>query len=291
PGVVQALSGDDALGPWLTAHPAVEKISFTGSTETGKKVLVAAAGTLKRVTLELGGNDPAIVCAGVDFEEVAAKVAHFSFLNSGQICLAIKRIYVHASIHEAFRAALVRVQGMRVGNGMHEGVFLGPVQNRMQCERVQGLLADVRREEQEGRGAVVAGGTVRTEPEPEGYFVAPTVVDQPAEDSRVVVEEAFGPVVPLLVWRDEEEGIARANATRMGLGASVWSADRAQAGRIARRIEAGSVWVNTHYQLDPAVPDGGHKESGLGLESGMAGLLGFVLQHPACVSREVVRHN
>ncbi|KAL3471360.1 Aldehyde/histidinol dehydrogenase [Aspergillus californicus] len=273
PGVMQALSGDDNLGPWLTAHPIPEKISFTGSTATGKKVLQAAAATMKRVTLECGGNDPAIVCADVDIEETAKKVGHFCFLNSGQICLAVKRIYVHASIHAPFRDAMVRfVQGLKIGNGLDEGVFMGPVQNSMQYERVRGFFND---SDKENWSVAVGGQIPKGEGEGEGYFVAPTLIDNPPEESRIVQEEPFGPIVPLLVWSDEDDVVARANDSRMGLGASVWSRDLDQAGRLARRIEAGSVWVNTHYQLQPAVPYGGHKESGIGLEAGLGGLLAF----------------
>ncbi|KAJ5597586.1 Aldehyde dehydrogenase N-terminal [Penicillium hordei] len=270
PGVVQALSGDDNLGPWLTAHPIPEKISFTGSTATGKKILQVAAATMKRVTLECGGNDPAIICSDVDIDETAERVAHFCFLNSGQICLAIKRIYVHESIYEAFRDAMVRFMNTyKIGNGVDEGVFLGPVQNKMQFDRVQGFLDDIEKE----NWSVATGG--KNIDRSSGYFMTPTLIDNPPDDSRIVQEEPFGPIVPLMTWTNEDDVISRANDTRMGLGASVWSRDLDQAGRIARNIEAGSVWVNTHYALQPAVPYGGHKESGIGLEAGMGGLLAF----------------
>ncbi|KAI3584033.1 Aldehyde/histidinol dehydrogenase [Fusarium oxysporum f. sp. albedinis] len=216
PGVVQSLSGDDRLGPWLTSHPGIDKISFTGSSATGKLVLQSAAGTLKRVTLELGGNDPAIIFPDVDVDKVAEKVALYSFLNSGQICIALKRIYVHESIYEQFRDAMVATGG-------------------------------------------------KIDPSP-GYFITPTVIDRPPEDSRIVVEEPFGPIVPLLSWKDEEDVIARANNSPMGLGASIWCNDLKKAEKAAREMQAGSVWINTHFDLSPMAPFGGHKESGLGVE-------------------------
>ncbi|KAI5456483.1 aldehyde dehydrogenase [Mariannaea sp. PMI_226] len=269
PGVVQVLSGDDNLGPWLTSHPGPEKISFTGSTAVGKSIMKSAANTMKRLTLELGGNDPAIICKDVNIVETAQKVAHLCFLNSGQICLAIKRVYVHEDIHDEFRDAMVSyVQSLKVGEGNEEGVFMGPVQNKTQFDRVKGFLADI----EEKKYNVAIGGNADDKP---GFFVNPTIIDTPADDSRIVVEEPFGPVIPLLTWKDEADVLSRANGTRMGLGASVWSNDLDQASRMAGQLEAGSVWVNNHFALQPHIPYGGHKESGVGLELGMGGLLAF----------------
>ncbi|KAJ0150301.1 Uncharacterized protein HZ326_7123 [Fusarium oxysporum f. sp. albedinis] len=252
PGVVQSLSGDDRLGPWLTSHPGIDKISFTGSSATGKLVLQSAAGTLKRVTLELGGNDPAIIFPDVDVDKVAEKVALYSFLNSGQICIALKRIYVHESIYEQFRDAMVKhIKTYTLGDGSQEGISHGPVQNSMQYEKV------------------ATGGKIDPSP---GYFITPTVIDRPPEDSRIVVEEPFGPIVPLLSWKDEEDVIARANNSPMGLGASIWCNDLKKAEKAAREMQAGSVWINTHFDLSPMAPFGGHKESGLGVEWGTNGL-------------------
>ncbi|KAK2477315.1 hypothetical protein H9L39_09803 [Fusarium oxysporum f. sp. albedinis] len=252
PGVVQSLSGDDRLGPWLTSHPGIDKISFTGSSATGKLVLQSAAGTLKRVTLELGGNDPAIIFPDVDVDKVAEKVALYSFLNSGQICIALKRIYVHESIYEQFRDAMVKhIKTYTLGDGSQEGISHGPVQNSMQDWKV------------------ATGGKIDPSP---GYFITPTVIDRPPEDSRIVVEEPFGPIVPLLSWKDEEDVIARANNSPMGLGASIWCNDLKKAEKAAREMQAGSVWINTHFDLSPMAPFGGHKESGLGVEWGTNGL-------------------
>ncbi|EXJ80429.1 aldehyde dehydrogenase (NAD+) [Capronia coronata CBS 617.96] len=269
PGVVQVLSGDDNLGPWLTAHPGPDKISFTGSTATGKKVMESASKTLKRVTLELGGKDPAIITKNVDINSVAEKIATLAFLNSGQICLAIKRIYVHESIHDEFRDAMVSfTKSLKVGDGAEAGVFLGPVQNSMQYEKVKTFFSDIEKE----NWAVAVGGKNEEKP---GYFITPTIIDKPADNSRIATEEPFGPIVPLLTWTDEDDVIARANNTKMGLGASVWSDDLDEATRIARQLDAGSVWVNTHLELDPKAPFGGHKESGIGFEWGIGGLKAF----------------
>lgn len=186
PGVVQVLSGDDNLGPWLTSHPGPDKISFTGSTVTGKKVMESASKTLKRVTLELGGKDPTIVCSDVDIATVAPKVATLAFLNSGQICLAIKRIYVHESIYEPFLKAMVEfTKTLKVGDGAEEGTFLGPVQNSMQYEKVKGFFSEIEKEGQK----VAVGGVNEDKP---GYFITPTLIDRPAETSRLVTDEPFG---------------------------------------------------------------------------------------------------
>jgi len=269
PGVVQVLSGGDDLGPMLTAHPGPAKISFTGSTFTGKKVMESAAKTLKRVTLELGGNDPAIVCKDVDIAATAPKIASLAFMNSGQICLALKRIYVHEDIYEQFRDAAVQfTKSLKVGEGNEEGVFLGPVQNKMQFDKVKTFFSDIEKE----KWNVAVGGKNEEKP---GYFITPTIIDRPAENSRIVTEEPFGPIVPFLSWKDEDDVIARANNTKMGLGASVWSNDLDQADRIARQLEAGSVWINTHLEVSPNAPFGGHKESGIGYEWSMGGLQAF----------------
>ncbi|KAL2841033.1 aldehyde dehydrogenase [Aspergillus pseudoustus] len=276
-GVVQVLSGDDNLGPWLTAHPGIDKISLTGSTATGKRVMESASRNLTRVTLELGGNDAAIVCADVDVDTVAGQVAQAAFLNSGQICIAIKRVYVHANIYIAFRCAFVNhVAALKVGNGFEPGTFLGPVQNKLQYERVQVFLEDAAKQNQ----SVLTGGSVLESSEGDtdkgrGFFVQPTVIDNPSDDSKIVVEEPFGPVVPLLQWSGVEEVIARVNASDMGLGASVWTKDRSLAVRIAEELDVGSVWVNEHLSIRPTAAFAGHKKSGIGSEWGVDGLKAY----------------
>ncbi|OAG45256.1 hypothetical protein AYO21_00604 [Fonsecaea monophora] len=267
PGVLQVLSGDDQLGPWLTEHHGVDKISFTGSTATGKAIMRSASGTLKRVTLELGGNDASIVCPSVDIKEVAPKIATFSFVNSGQVCLAIKRVYVHESIYDEFLEAIVAyTKTLRSGDGLTEGVFVGPLQNDMQFQKAQGFLSNIQKDNLH----VVTGDP--TAVEKAGYFIKPTIVDRPYESSQIVQEEPFAPILPILSWTDEAEVIGRANNSKMGLGASVWTRDLEQADRIAGQLEAGSVWINSHMELNPMAPFGGHKQSGIGYEMGTQGL-------------------
>jgi aldehyde dehydrogenase (NAD+) len=268
-GVFNVLSGGDALGPMLTAHPGIAKIAFTGSTATGRRIMASAAPTLKHITLELGGNDAAIVMPDVDVPKVAQRLFMGAFVNSGQACVAAKRIYVHDSIYDAFAEAFVAVaETVRVGPGSDERTVIGPVQNRLQYERVRNLIEDTRA----AGHRFLAGGTV---PEGPGYFIPPTVVDNPPDDARVVVEEPFGPVVPLLRFSDVDDAVRRANDTEYGLGGSVWSADVEQAKAIAARLETGTVCINTAQVLDPLGPFAGRKQSGLGAENGLEGLLEF----------------
>lgn len=269
-GVFQALSGEDNLGPMLTAHPDVAKVSFTGSTETGKRVMASCAATLKRVTLELGGNDASIVLPDVDIDTVAAKVAALAFAHTGQVCMSIKRIYVHESIYDKFLATLVAiVKQLPIGDYTDAQAVLGPVQNSMQFGKLQELYAEI---DKEGWKAVLGGAP---EKKGKGFFMPPTIIDNPPDDSRIVHEEPFGPIVPVLKWSDEEDVISRANGTNMGLGASVWGTDVAHAQRIAEQLEAGSIWVNTHFEVAPNVPFGGHKHSGMGMDWGDVGLQGW----------------
>ncbi|PGH08075.1 hypothetical protein AJ79_06075 [Helicocarpus griseus UAMH5409] len=269
PGVLQVLSGGDDLGPMMTAHPGIDKVSFTGSSMTGKKVMASCAATLKRVTLELGGNDPAIICEDVDIDAIIPKIAILSFLCSSQICMMIKRIYVHEKIYDQFLDAFVKfTKTLKSGEGNEPDVFFGPVQNSMQYEKVKDLFTSI-----EGEGLKpVLGGKIE---ESDGYFITPTVIDNPPEKSRVVTEEPFGPIVPFMKWSDEDDVIARANDTQMGLGSSVWSKDTERAARIARQLESGSVWVNSHFDVAPGVPFGGHKWSGIGMEWGITGLKAY----------------
>ncbi|KAG8169601.1 hypothetical protein KVR01_000346 [Diaporthe batatas] len=272
PGVVQSLSGDESLGPWITSHPGVDKISFTGSTATGKAIMRSASATLKRLTLELGGNDPAIIFPDVDVESVAQQIAAFAFINTGQICVAVKRIYVHEDIYAPFKKALVKAASQYVfGDGSQPGITHGPLQNRMQYDRVKTFFDDIPKE---GWEVALGGETVDENPK-KGYFIKPTIIDRPPEKSRIVVEEPFGPIVPLLTWKDEEDVISRANDTAAGLGASVWSKDVSNATRVGKQIEAGNVWINGHADLSPIATFGGHKESGIGAEWGVTGLIAY----------------
>jgi aldehyde dehydrogenase (NAD+) len=266
PGVLNVLSGDDRLGPWMTSHPGIAKVSFTGSVATGKRVMQSAAATLKRVTLELGGNDAAVVFPGVDIEDVASRVFWTAFLNAGQICIAAKRIFVHESIYGEFFAALCRyAAGVHVGPGSDPKSQIGPIQNLNQYNRVQELIADCRKNKFE---LVVAGAA----PEGVGYFLPITLVDNPPDSARIVAEEQFGPIAPVLKFESENEVLSRINSTEFGLGATVWTGDPEQAVRVAAAIDAGNVWVNEDRSVSPLAPFGGHKQSGLGAEGGLEGL-------------------
>ncbi|KAM5341980.1 hypothetical protein ACJ41O_015011 [Fusarium nematophilum] len=272
PGILQALSGDDSLGPLLTVHPGINKVSFTGSTATGRKVMESCSKSLKRVTLELGGNDPAIICSDVDVASVAQKVAALALYNSGQVCVAIKRIYVHSTIYRDFLRALVEVAAsLVVGDGFDESTFLGPIQNAIQYERVQEIIRSVR----DGNLELALGEPETAKAPGKGYFLNPIIVDNPPEDSRVVKEEPFGPIFPVLRWDTEDDVIQRANDTDMGLGASIWTRDSEQAERLSRRIEAGNIWINSHLAIQPNAPFGGHKSSGIGSELGIDGIKSY----------------
>ena len=279
PGVLNVISGGDALGPLVTAHPGIDKVSFTGSTETGRRVMASASATLKRVTLELGGNDPAIVLPDVDVKTVAQQLFWSSFINSGQTCIAIKRIYVHRDIYAAMANAMVDIaRSVKVGNGQQEGTQLGPVQNRKQFERLVSLLDEAR-----AQGLrFLTGGEVS---KGKGYFVPPTLVDNPPDDARIVREEVFGPVRSLLKFNDLDEAVARANDSPYALGASVWSADVAKAQAVAERLEAGTVWINEAGYLSPATAFAGHKQSGIGTENGVEGLLEFTAAQTTVVRK------
>lgn len=270
PGVLNIVAGGDMVGPWMTAHPGIDKIAFTGSVATGKKVLASAASNLKRVTLELGGNDAAIVLDDVDIEKVAPAIFWAAFANCGQICLAIKRLYVHDSIYEPFCQALADIaRNVNVGDGLDPAVQIGPIQNRMQYEKVLGFLEDTRRV-----GArILAGGNAIDRP---GYFVQPTIVADIKEGTRLVDEEPFGPILPVIRFADVDDAIRRANDTRYGLGGSVWTNDLTRGADIASRLEAGTTWVNQHSLPDPHIPFGGVKESGLGREYSVLGLKSYM---------------
>ncbi|KAI9869177.1 MAG: hypothetical protein M1830_005466 [Pleopsidium flavum] len=270
PGVLQVLGGDDKLGPWLVSHPNIQKISFTGSIATGKKIMESAAKTLKRVTLELGGNDASIVLPDVDIEKTAPEVAMGAFFNSGQVCVASKRIYIHQDIYEPFLKAMVNfTKSLKVGQGNEDGVLVGPIQNEMQYEKVQQFFQDSKK-----NGYKFAVGTDEVD-KSKGYFIQPTIIDNPPNDSRIITEEPFGPIVPCQPYTDEDEVIRRANNTNAGLGACVWGKDVARAERVGRQLEAGSVFINSWEKPTPQAIFGGHKESGIGGEWGTLGLLSF----------------
>ncbi|MEO8315727.1 MAG: aldehyde dehydrogenase family protein [Pseudomonadota bacterium] len=269
PGVVNVLAGGDELGALLTAHSGIDKISFTGSVATGKKVMASCAGTLKRVTLELGGNDAAIVLEDVDVADVAKKLFFAATVNSGQVCMAVKRIYAHEKVYDALCAALVAEAGRaKLGDGLDPATTLGPIQNRRQYERVCELKEDARQ-----HGSLAEG---QARPAGGGYFVAATVVTGLGDSDRLVAEEQFGPVFPVMKFVDVEDAIARANDTRFGLAGSVWSRDLKRAQDIAGRLEVGTAWVNQHRATMATVPFGGAKESGIGRTYSRLGLEAYM---------------
>ncbi|WLH14822.1 aldehyde dehydrogenase family protein [Pseudomonas hefeiensis] len=265
-GVLNVLSGGNELGQWMTEHPGIGKISFTGSTATGKRVMQSASVNLKRLTLELGGNDPAIVLPDVDAKAIAKDLFWACFSNSAQFCVAGKRLYIHEEVYDDVARELVAyARTVKMGNGMEPGVELGPLQNKMQFEKVKELLQDCKDNQQR----FLLGGELTKE---KGYFIPVTIVDNPPEDARCVVEEAFGPVLPLLKYSSIDEVIGRANQTEYGLAASVWSNNLEAAQLVARKIEAGTVWINHAHQFSPRIAFGGHKNSGMGIENSLHGL-------------------
>jgi acyl-CoA reductase-like NAD-dependent aldehyde dehydrogenase len=280
-GVVNVLAGGDQLGQWMTEHKDIDKISFTGSVATGKKVLASAAGTLKRVTLELGGNDPAIIMDDVDPKAIAKKVFFAAFVNSGQVCMAIKRIYAHEKIYDALSAALVdEAKKAVVGNGLDPATELGPIQNKMQYDKVVGIIEDTKR-----RGAkFLTGGFI---PKGPGYFLPPTLVADVAEDSRLVREEQFGPIVPILKFKDLDDALRRANDTRYGLSGSVWTSDVNRGAAIAAKLEVGTAWVNQHRATSAFVPFGGAKESGYGRQYSVLGLKSYMEPEVVSVAKSL----
>ena len=279
-GVLNVISGDDRLGPWLTGHSDIDKISFTGSTQTGRKVMEGAAGELKKVTLELGGNDAAIVMPDVNVEAVAEQLFWAAFQNTGQICIATKRMYVHKDIYEPLKEALVAyAKTVKIGDGAEQGTQIGPIQNKTQYQRVLDLIQDAK---DNGYKFLVGGETS----EAPGYFVPITILDNPPEDARIVQEEQFGPVLPLMSFDDVDEVLTRANDTIYGLGASVWSADIEAAQALAERLEAGTVWINETQHLSPHAAFGGAKQSGIGVEGGRHGVLEFCQPKTISIKRD-----
>ncbi|MFL9839603.1 aldehyde dehydrogenase family protein [Sphingomonas sp. ST-64] len=265
PGVLNVICDENELGPALTSHPDIAKISFTGSTGTGKRVMASAADTLKRVTLELGGNDAAIVLDDVDPVPIAAKVFEGAMRNAGQICVAVKRAYVPAAFYDEFCDELARLaREMVVDDGANQGAQIGPVQNRQQFEKVAALIA-----ESGADGTVIAGGAPLDRP---GYFIPPTIVRDIADDAALVREEQFGPVLPVLKYDDLDDLIDRVNGTDYGLGGTVWGRDLDRASAVARRVVTGTVWVNQLMAIDPRIPFRGLRQSGMGTEMGQEGL-------------------
>ncbi len=265
PGVLNIIVDNNDLGAVMTKHKDIAKVSFTGSTATGKKVMESVASSLKRLTLELGGNDAAIVLDDVDVKAVAPKIFDAAMSNAGQICLATKRVYAHASIYDALCSELARLAGEAVvDDGLKQGTAVGPLQNKMQYEKVKAFLEDAR-----SKGRVIAGGQAL---EREGYFIAPTIVRDIGDDARLVREEQFGPVLPVLSYENVDDAIARANDTDYGLGGTVWAGDVDRGVAVASKVQSGTVWVNKWLDMPFDVPFRGAKQSGIGGENGQEGI-------------------
>lgn len=269
-GVVNIITGGDALGPMISNHPDIDKLSFTGSTATGKLVMESASKDLKRVTLELGGNDAAIVLPDADVKTVAEQLFWASFTNAGQVCIASKRIYIHEDIYDELSAAIAAyARAVKVGDGAEQGTAIGPIQNKKQYERVLELVKDAK---DNGYKFLVGDEDAPNIP---GYFVPVTVLDNPPEDARIVSEEQFGPVMPLMKFSDIDEVVERANNSQYGLAGSVWTSNPDKGVEVAERMETGTIWVNEFMHLSPFAPFGGHKQSGFGAELGEEGLAEF----------------
>ena len=280
PGVLNVVTGGDNLGPWMSAHPDIDKISFTGSTATGRKVMESASANLKRLTLELGGNDPAIVLPDVDVEKVVPELFWAAFRNSGQICVAEKRMYIHEDIYEAVAKGMAGyAKRVSMGDGSQQGVELGPVQNALQFDRVKDLMQSAKDADLQ----FLVGGDI--DEDAAGYFVPVTIVDNPPDDSRVVTEEAFGPVLPLLRFSDLDEVIRRANDSDYGLGASIWTGNPEKAAEMSALLQCGTVWINEIQHVTPFAAFAGHKQSGIGVENGHDGLLEYTNAQTMTIKR------
>ncbi|MFH8252565.1 aldehyde dehydrogenase family protein [Microbacterium sp. B2969] len=266
-GVLTVVVGDREVGAVIAEHPGIDKIMFTGSTEAGRRIVASSARNLARLTLELGGNDAGIVLPGTDAGAIAENLFWGCFINTGQTCAALKRLYVHESVYDGVVDALAGLaEAMPMGRGLDDGNVLGPLQNQSQFDIVKDLVDDAR-----NRGArIVAGG--RPLPELGPLFYQATVVADIEDGARLVDEEQFGPAIPVIKYTDIDDAIRRANAAEQGLGASVWSDDVDAAVEVAKRLQAGTVWINQHGALNPQVPFGGTKQSGYGQEFGVAGL-------------------
>jgi len=270
-GALNVVTGQGSVvGEEIVTNPKVRKIGFTGSTEVGRRVMASAAQGIKRVTLELGGSDPMIVCDDADIDEAVKAAATGRFFNCGQACLAIKRLYLFESIADDFTAKLAaRAKKLRVGNGMTEGTMIGPLHSANQRDEVEAQVQDAI-----DRGArVLAGGDrLRGDDYDRGFFYAPTLLDNVPADARVATEEVFGPALPIFKVKSLDEAIEKANDSIFGLGSSIWTNDLNRATRAAERIEAGYTWINSAQVIYDELPFGGLKQSGLGKEHGTEAL-------------------
>lgn len=278
--VLNVVPANSKVGAAISSHPKIGKVMFTGSTEVGKIVARDAADTVARLTLELGGNDAGIVLPGTDVKAIAEGLFWGAFINTGQTCAAMKRLYVHESDYDAACAAIVEVaKTMPMGNGLEEQNVLGPLQNKGQYEVVS-TLVDAARDS--GARILLGGDPDENRP---GYFYPTTIVADIDNDNPLVAQEQFGPALPIIKYTDLDQAIEWANALDVGLGSSVWGSDLEQALEVAKRLQAGTTWINGHGGVDPRVPFGGAKASGYGLEFGDVGLKAVAQPHVITINK------
>jgi acyl-CoA reductase-like NAD-dependent aldehyde dehydrogenase len=273
--VALGMPGGDDAGRVLVAASEVKKISFTGSREAGREIMSTASGRFASVTLEMGGNDAAIIMPDCDLGKRFDSIFWGCFFNAGQICIAIKRVYAHESIAgELMRRFRDKANALVVGNGLDAGTQMGPLNNERQLQKVERMVLTAA----DNGASVIAGGSRYQDARKSGYFYMPTVIADADEHLELVREEQFGPAVPILTYYDIDDAVARANSTDYGLGGSAWGEDAAKAREIAGRLECGTAWVNSHMLVEYAAPFGGVKRSGMGRELGTQGLEGFMAE-------------
>ena len=268
-GILGVVTGHQKEGNHLVTHPLVDKVSFTGSVATGKKINEAVSSHLKRITLELGGNDAAIVLKDCNVEKTAKGIFRGAFVNNGQTCIAIKRVYVHEEIHDALIEEVVKIaKATKIGDGMADDTVLGPLCNQRQRDIVEGLVLEAKK-----NGARIHAGGQRGELE--GFFYEPTIVSGVKEGDAIVETEQFGPALPFISFKEEKDAIRQANAVSVGLGGSIWTQDIEKGKELLGQLECGTAWLNQHVAIDLRAPFGGAKDSGIGVEHGKEGLLAF----------------
>jgi phenylacetaldehyde dehydrogenase len=277
PGVVNILTGYGyQVGARLAEHPDVDKLAFTGSTATGRKLIEAAAGNLKKLTLELGGKSPFIVLEDADLDAALDGAMRGVFANGGQVCVSGSRVYVARAIFDRFIAGLAeKAEGMQLGHGLDQGTQMGPLIHPVHAAKVADYVSGAA---QDG-ASVITGGQLDG---PHNSFVRPAVIANPNGDSTLMREEVFGPVATVCAFDDLDDVVRQANDTRYGLAASVWTQNHSHAYRLSAAIKAGTVWINGHSYFSPELPKGGWKESGWGVENNAEGMDNYLQTKTVC---------